>query len=79
MPLEQEFDFFLKNQNQLVQKYNDKHLVVKENKVIGVFNSYEEAYFETQKVHALGTFLIQHCISGAEAYTQHFSSPVVSF
>ena len=41
------------------------------------YDTYEEALFETSKVHELGTFLIQECTEGDSAYTQTFHSRVI--
>lgn len=74
--LEKEFDYYLSHQAELVKKYNGKVLVIKQNEVIGVFDSEESAYFESQKENAIGTFLIQLCTPGEEAYSQSFHSRV---
>lgn len=74
--LEKEFQYYLDNQEKLIQEYNGKFLVIKGNKVIGVFDSEEQAYFETEKIHKEGTFLIQFCEPGEGSYTQSFHSRV---
>lgn len=74
--LEKEFKYFIDNQAKLVEKYNGKFIVIKNENVIGVYESNGEAYHETIKKEAPGTFLIQHCTPGTEAYTQHFHSRV---
>jgi len=75
--LEKEFQYYLDHQTDLVAKYNGKYLVIREQEVIGVFDTDEEAYFETTKVHEPGTFLIQLCEPGESSYTQTFHSRVV--
>jgi hypothetical protein len=75
--LDKEFKYYLKNQSQLVEKYNGKYIVIKNNQVIGAYNSHKEAFSETIKSHKLGTFLIQLCTPGSEAYTQKFYSRVI--
>jgi hypothetical protein len=75
--IETEFSYYLQNQDSLVQKYNGKFIVIKDQKVIGVYNSHGEAYNETTKSHQLGTFLIQHCLPGKDGYTQTFHSQVI--
>jgi len=74
--LEQEFDYYLKNQTELVKQYEGKFIVIKDQKVVGVFDSELEAYTEMQKTEDLGTFLIQQCTPGKESYTQTFHSRV---
>lgn len=77
--LEQEFKYYLDNQEELVKKYDNKFLVIKDSKVIGSYDTKDDAYFETKKVHELGTFLIQFCSPGNMAYTQTFYSLNVAF
>jgi hypothetical protein len=67
--LKQELDFFIANQPTLASEYPGKVLVIKDQKVIGVYETELQAYVEAQKTNELGTFLIQPCESGAEAYT----------
>ncbi|MEY3416035.1 MAG: hypothetical protein RL060_146 [Bacteroidota bacterium] len=75
--LDIEFKFYLDNQAKLVEKYNDKFIVIKGTKVIGIYDSHSEAYNESLKKEKLGTFLIQHCLPGPESYTQIFHSRVL--
>lgn len=74
--LADEFKYYIENQEELVKSFNGKYIVIKEQKVIGVYDTEIAAYTETQKTHALGTFLIQLCTPGTEAYTQTFHSRV---
>lgn len=74
--LEKEFQFYLNNQDRLVKEYNGKYIVVKGEEVLGAYNSEAEAFFETSKQHEAGTFLIQLCQPGDEAYTQTYHSRV---
>lgn len=75
--IEKEFKYYLKHQSDLVKKYNGKFIVLKNEKVIGVYNSHSEAYNETVKKEELGTFLIQHCLLGSDSYSQTFHSQVI--
>lgn len=77
--LEKEFQYYLDHQAELVRKYNGKFLVIKDNNVVGSYNTKDEAYYEGQKENELGTFLIQFCTPGNMAYTQSFYSLNVSF
>jgi hypothetical protein len=74
--LEKEFNYFIDNQDNLVHLYNGKHLVIKGETVVGVFNTEIDAYFDAANKFGLGNFLIQKCTSGKEAYTQTFHSRV---
>lgn len=77
--IENEFNFYLKNQAELAKKYNGKFIVLKNESVIGTYDSQYEAYNETVKAEELGTFLIQHCLSGKDSYTQTFHSQVIIY
>ena len=74
--LEKEFKYYLANQEDFIKKYNDKYLVIKDEEIIGVYDTELQAYNETQKVHELGSFLIQLCSPGKSGYTQTFHSRV---
>ncbi len=75
--LENEFKYYIEHQADLVKKYNKKFIVLKNEKIIGVYNSHTEAYNETIEKEKLGTFLIQHCLPGKESYSQTFHSQVI--
>lgn len=74
--LGKEFKYYLDNQEDLVKKYDGKFLVIKNEKIIGVYDAEDTAYFETEKTQELGTFLIQFCTSGESSYTQIYHSRV---
>ena len=74
--LEKEFKYYLDHQIELVEKFNGKFLVIKGEEVIGVYDAEDTAYFETLKIHAAGTFLIQFCELGDNSYTQVYHSRV---
>ena len=74
--LENEFRYYLAHQNELVEKYNGKFIVIKDQKVIGAHDSEAEAVRKTAEQHELGTFLVQKCEPGSESYTQMYHSRV---
>ena len=75
--LEKEFEYYLNHQDELVEKYNGKFIVVKNSEVIGAYDSELKAVEETTKKHELGTFLVQKCEPGEESYTQKYHSRVL--
>lgn len=75
--LDKEFKYYLDHQDELVKQYNGKTLVIVQDKVVGVYDNEEQAYFESMKKYKLGTFLIQLCSPGKKDYTQTFHSRVV--
>ena len=74
--LDKEFKYYLDNQDKLVKKHNGKHLVIMEDKVVGVFDSDKEAFFDSEAKYEAGTYLIQLCEPGDSSYTQSFHSRV---
>ena len=76
--LSREFQYYKQHQDELVSKFEGKYIVIKDEEVIGSYSSELEAYLETKKNHALGTFLIQFCAPGKENYTQTFHSRLVA-
>lgn len=75
--LEKEFKYYLAHQDELVAKYNGRFIVIKGEAVVGDYPTELDAIRETQKSHALGTFLVQKCEPGNQGYTQTFHSRVV--
>lgn len=75
--LEKEFDYYLKNQDKLVNDYNGKFIAIKDCKVIGAYDSEMDAIKQTSKDHELGTFLVQKCEPGSESYTQTYHSRAI--
>ncbi|MDP2301790.1 MAG: hypothetical protein Q8N03_05125 [Ignavibacteria bacterium] len=75
--LKKEFEYYIANQDKFVSEYKGKFLVIKEQLIIGIYDTEIEAYNESIKEHALGTFLIQECQPGEENYTQTFRTRVI--
>jgi hypothetical protein len=75
-PLEAEFDYYLRHQEDLVKRFNGKFIVIKDQKVVGSYDTEAEAIKEASKQHELGTFLVQKCEPGKDSYTQTFHSRV---
>lgn len=74
--LDKEFEYYLENQISLVKRYDGRFIVIKNQSVVGDYDSMGTAYIESKKVYELGTFLIQFCEGGQEAYTQTFTSRI---
>jgi len=75
--LEKEFQYYLNHQDELVKKYENKFLVIKDQEVVGVYDNKQEAYDGATSKYELGTFLIQHCLPGTLSHTQTFHSQVI--
>lgn len=72
---ETELDFFRANQDKLVAKYRGKILALQGQRVLGVYPTFFRAYIETQKEHPLGTFALQPCEPGEEAFSSTAGDP----
>lgn len=73
------FQYYLDNQDSLVRQYKGKFLVIVNKKVEGAYRTMREAATQAVKRFALGSFLIQECTEGEEAYTQQFFNANVLF
>ncbi|MDO8368376.1 MAG: hypothetical protein Q7T20_16360 [Saprospiraceae bacterium] len=74
--LEEEFQYYLDHQVDLSNKYPGKVLVIKGKTILGVFDDNLTAYNTTIKEHQVGSFLIQLCNSGNQAYTATYHSAI---
>jgi hypothetical protein len=77
--LDTEFKYYLDNQNEILKSYNGKVVVIKDSNVVGAYESYQQAHLESIKKYKLGTFLLQLCTPGDEAYTIKNFHPEISF
>lgn len=76
MSLDKEFEFYKSQQEELVKQYLGKFLIIKDQKVVGSFDTKLEAYNDGVKNYGLGNFLLQECLPGEDNYTQTFHSRV---
>ena len=76
-PLQKEFEYYLAHQEEMVNKYDGKFIVIKDGNVLDAYDDELTAITETQKTHELGTFLVQQVSRGTSAYSQTFHSRVV--
>lgn len=73
LDLKNDYDYFLKEFKNLYKIYPNKYLIVKDKKIEGAFNSFEDAFNAAIKKFKVGTFLIQKC-SEDEIKSQNFYS-----
>ena len=66
---ESELKYFITHQNELVAKYDGKALVLRGEQLVGVYDTALQAYLEARKQFEPGTFMIQPCTPGPQAYT----------
>ena len=60
--LDKEFKYYQDNRERLLAEYEGKFIVIKGEKVIGIFDDRMKAIEATKKEHELGTFLVQHIV-----------------
>ena len=78
--LDKEFKYYLEHQDILLKKYNNRVIVIVDEKVIGDYDNFEQAFFQSvEEKYELGTFLIQECTEGEDTYTQHFPSRAIFY
>lgn len=75
--LQQEFDFYKAHQAEFVKEHEGMYLVIKDQAVIGVYGTREQAIQESMKEHKLGTFLVQYVQAGDKSISQTFHSRVM--
>ena len=75
-PQKKEYTYYLAHQEELVKQHNGKVVVIKGERVIGVYPDTVSAITETQRSEELGTFLVQKVEPGSDSYTQTFHSRV---
>ena len=74
--LSADFQFYLANQNEIVEKYDGKVVAIKAGKILGAYPDHLTAINETVKEHKMGTFLVQLVSPGTAAYTATYHSRV---
>lgn len=75
--LENEFNYYLDHQTELLPQYNGKYVVVVGNQVVGAYDDAEHAVHFSRKKYQPGTFLIQLCTPGNSAYTVRACSRMI--
>lgn len=69
-----DFQWFVSNNKKLFNKYGSKYIVIKNKKVIGVFDDYYEGVKNTELKEKLGTFIVQKCGKDDSVFTNSIAS-----
>lgn len=72
-------DFYIKNQNELVKKYNGKTLILANSVILDVRDSFQEAYVFALKTYGIGNFSLQEVSPGSGSYTAYIATPGIQF
>ncbi|GHU85091.1 hypothetical protein AGMMS49941_04300 [Deferribacterales bacterium] len=70
------YEFFKNNMTSLYAQYGKSFVAIKGQKIIGVYDTFDNAINKTIKTEKLGTFLIQECFETPEQGIQHFQTNV---
>ncbi len=73
-----DYEYFKAHRDELIEKYPNKFVVIKSCAVVAVYDAFMEAYNETVKTEALGTFIIQQCVDD-DSTAAHFHNSNVKF
>jgi hypothetical protein len=68
-----DFEWFIRNQDRLVKKYNGKVLAIRNKRVLGAFASAAAAINGVK--YEMGEFLVQRCVPGEKAYSAVVHTP----
>jgi len=66
---DKDFEWFIENYNTLYEKYGYCFIVIKNENVIGTYNSFDEAVDITLLTEEIGSFIVQECNGDESAYT----------
>ena len=65
----EELSFFIAHQPEFVEKYDGMALLIRGHELLGAFETPLDAYLAGQKRFPPGTFVVQPCAPGPDAYT----------
>ncbi len=60
--IQQDYQYYIKHQLELVKKYGGRYIVIKDSEVVGSYDSEIEAYEDAKSKYVLGTFIIKPCL-----------------
>lgn len=74
--LDKEYDYFLSHEKELKEKYLGKVVVIRDNTILGYYDSENEAIADTEKKFPLGTFLVKKIEEARDGKIMRFHSRV---
>jgi hypothetical protein len=72
--LEKEFEYFKKNRELLIKKYNKKYIVIVSETVVDVYENRMKALKSSASKYGLGNFLIEYCTDDMSYYNWTFAN-----
>jgi len=70
--LKKNLDYYIEHQQELVNQYNNRILLIHDQKVVGAFDNRTDAYFEAKDRFEPRTYSIIKCTPGEEEYTVNY-------
>lgn len=70
-------DFYKDHQNELVSKYNGKTLILRDDVILDVKDSFADAYNHSIEAYGIGNFSLQEVSPGDASYTAFIATPGV--
>jgi hypothetical protein len=67
----QDFDFFIEKYKELYNEYGHKFLVIRNQRILGSYDTELEAITDTKKQYPLGSFIVQECNGDESGYTSY--------
>ena len=64
----QDFDYFVNNYQNLFKQYGHKFLAIKNQTILGAYDSVPDAINNLSSKYELGTYIIQECTGDDSAY-----------
>lgn len=63
---QRDYKYFVKNNDVWYNAYGEKYLAIKDETLLGVFDSITELLNAMNPTHPIGSYIIQQCTSGKE-------------
>jgi len=74
--MKDDFAYFIENVTALYEQYGPSFVAIKNEHILGVFSTLEDAVSETAKSHMLGSFIVQLCAKNPESLVAHFAGNI---
>jgi fibrillarin-like rRNA methylase len=73
----QDFEFFLQNMEAFYKTYGHKFVAVKNQNILGAYDTFNDALDTTLKTEELGSFLVQEVFDDKNKMVHHFQGNVM--
>ena len=70
------FDYFIEHLDEFLKEHYGKFVVVKDEEVLGFYDSFDEAIEEALKEYEIGTFIVQECVNNERSANTFYSNNV---